>query len=73
MSLFIFRDLERKVKVTVKVKLANSATAGPIKFIFRVLVPLGISLHIAYFVDLEVKFKVTVKVKLANSTTAGLI
>ena len=33
-------DLE--VKVTAKVKLAKSATAGPIKFIFGVLVPLAV-------------------------------
>ena len=35
-------DLEVKVKVTAKVKLAKSATAGPIKFIFGVLVPLAV-------------------------------
>ena len=29
-SLFMFDDLEHKVKVTVKVKLANSATTKPI-------------------------------------------
>ena len=35
----IFGAIEVKIKVTVNVKLANSATAGTI----RVLVPLGVS------------------------------
>ena len=48
-SASVFRDLELKVKVMVKVKQANLVTAGVIWVIFGKLVPFEIRQHMAYF------------------------